>query len=138
MPKAVAISDIPTPTRTSGPGKYDQICEDLAQLVTDEKLRDKQGIVFDANDGVFMKDSPDGKVKSNVGQVCQVLRLAAKTVEAKIKLVIRDEGLYASYNGEYVELTDAQKRQRQEAREANAAARAMKQNTEKKQAAKAS
>lgn len=135
MPKLIAVSEIPTATRSSGPGKYDAICENLVQLVTDPKIREKQGVVFDASDGVFMKDSPDGKTKSNVGQVCQVLRLAGKAVGAKIKLVIRDEGLYASYNGEYVELTDAQKSERKAAREANAAARAMKANTEAKQAA---
>jgi hypothetical protein len=138
MPKLIPVADMPTPTRTSGPGKYDQICQDLVNLVTDAKIRDKQGIVFDKADGVILADSPDGKEKSNVGQVCQTLRVAAKAVGAKVKLVIREEGLYASYNGEFVEMTDAQKRQRQEAREANAAARNMKANTEAKQAAKAS
>lgn len=131
MPKTVAITDIPAVTRQSGPGKYDAICEDLVKMVTDTKNRDKQGLIFDASDGVIMADKPDG-TKANVGQVCQVLRLAGKAVGAKVKLVIREEGLYASYNGEYVELTDQQKSDRKAAREANAAARNMKASAAKK------
>lgn len=135
MAKTVAIAEIPTPTRTSGPGKYDEICKQLADLVTDEKVRTTSGLMFDASDGVILADTPDGK-KSNVGQVCQVLRLAAKSVGAKIKLVIREEGLYASFNGDYVEMTPAEKAARQEARANNAAARNMQANTAAKTAAK--
>lgn len=135
MAKSVALKDIPTPTRTTGPGKYDEICKQLVDLVTDDKTRTASGLIFDASDGVIMADKPDG-TKSNVGQVCQVLRLAAKSVGAKIKLVIRDEGLYASFNGDYVEMTEAEKRQRAEARANNAAARNMQANTAAKTAAK--
>lgn len=135
MAKTVAIKDIPTSTRSSGPGKYDAICKQLVDLVGNEKTRATSGIIFDTSDGVIFTDVPesakgkDDGVKSNVSQVSQLLRLAAKAVGAKIKLVAREDGLYASYVGPYTELTEAQKKARKEAREANAAAKAMKAET---------
>lgn len=135
MPQVIAVSEVPTFSRAAGPGKYDEICNFLTALVTDEKRRAVEGVLFTKEDGVITEDSPDGTVKNNLSQVLQVLRLAAKQVGAKVALVIKPEGLYAKYNGTYVEMTPEQKDARKAAREANASVRAMQANTAAKTAA---
>jgi hypothetical protein len=137
MPQTVKVEEVPTFSRSTGPGKYDEICNFLTALITDEKRRTTEGLLFNAEDGVIVADSPDGTVKNNLAQVLQVLRLAAKQAGSRVALVIKPEGVYAKFNGAYIEMTEAQKEARKVAREANASVKAMQANTAAKAAAKA-
>lgn len=140
MATEVKIEAVPTFTRNAGESKYTGILTELTALVTDEKKRATTGLLFGPSDGVHVADLPVSEqhpagIKANVQQVLQLFRLSAKQVGQKIALVIKPEGVYVKWNGQYVEMTPEQKLARKEARDANAAAKNMHANTEAKAAA---
>lgn len=128
MPQSVAIEAVPTYSR-SQESKYAEVCKFVTELVSDVKNREKSGLLFTHEDGVHLSDSAPGvepAIKSNVGQVMQTIRLAAKQVGAKVALVMREgEGLYVKYNGEFVAMTPEQIAQRKAAAKANRANQAI-------------
>lgn len=112
MPETVAVSDVPTFTRTGQVSKYADIFNYVTALLADDKRRVAEAVKFLESDGI---------AKDNWGQIATGLRNVAKQMGHKLAIVYRDDALWVRYNGEYIAMTPEQIDARNAKRAENAA-----------------